>query len=838
MKDDVAEILSLVLEDEILIPLQEDTEAGGHWITVNGNHILLGKDQWNADDKSPLHSASNADSIKSSLESSKNFNAKLTLIGSVATKGKSEHDIDFLVKPGKNFNLQNFHDTLATKGFIFAGNSWDLKQAWGAGRGEKDDLINYIHSKSGAHVDFFFPAGALHPNKEGTLDADITKEQAAQMAKLCEDLGGGHWVTINGAHVFIGTDGQHHALVATGIYRANNVSSVGEVPALFHDPKTLAFEKEIPVIAKQYDGVNITGIERSAGVWQSSREASFLIQGETDNPVALDAFAAKLGTSAPEQQMAMARFIVDSHGKDFAYELTGVKNEEHAVSTLLKHGFEGMTAPLDSGRIVLLDTGGGSRANVKMAAKELGLHYTETPGSVRFIEEKEYGEVQNEYRRSKGQTQEVLRRDVPHLQEETCHDTLVQLIKLLEGWVTINGAHILIGGDGQSNLYHGTSADKLASIMKSGLKSGHAISPHGSDGIFATSDKGTAKDYGMQRAAPIGSSPAKLDKAEVGIVVLDKKAANFLPADESPKTFIATNKTISPDHIKRIEVYKYRDIEKHGKSAKPVRVIQHTKEAADDGDEQDDELYIILAPDLMESSITEDIHWVTINGNHIPLGGGGKEGAFDRSGPVSTDSTAYLFHGTSSARIKDIIVNGLKQPNQANWASSDRGYVYAGTNSSVAENYALLATGHMQMSDGSGFQRQAPAAGGEPIELVLKVPKAEFKEWHSDPKSLGLMHFGTITPDHIVGVIKIPHGDKPIIVKRDRATGGLLQPNVASLAKSTVIPIKDYMASLAEQQEPGGDDFVTLYAPYAGSDKDLKRFMGPAYVPGENTPKN
>lgn len=272
------------------------------------------------------------------------------------------------------------------------------------------------------------------------------------------------WVTINGRHVLIGDD-EHKALLGAAIFRDKTVDNIVKVGPLFANRESVDFEKAIPEFAKSY-GVHVDHLDRAAGVWQSKREPSYLVETTFKDEAALDAYASKLGSDAPERQMAVARFIEDPKGKGALYEFHNVKDEEVAVHTLLKHGFDGQTVPLGSNRILLFDVDGSRHGNVDSAAKELGLTYLTTPGHVRFIEENEYKSVQNEYRKSKGQpTEESDNRDASNLQKAARSAKLLAeaLERLTEGtddnssdtdgghWVTLaGGQHILIGGAPQT----------------------------------------------------------------------------------------------------------------------------------------------------------------------------------------------------------------------------------------------------------------------------------------------------------------------------------------------------------------------------------------------------
>jgi predicted ABC-type ATPase len=260
----------------------------------------------------------------------------------------------------------------------------------------------------------------------------------------------GHWVTINGHHFMIG-GADHAVMIGAAAYRTKGVANVQAVHVFFDDPKVKAFESTIVPLSKNYDGVQVEKVEHAAGVWQSSMEGAFLIEGTNhgDSEVALDAFAAKLGTTAPEQQVAMVRFVADTKGTSNAYEFhVPIANEQKSVDVLLKHGFEGQTVTLNSGRVVLFDTDGSLKSNADSAAKELGINYSTTPGHVRFIGEDDYKSVQNEYRISKGQpTEEIYNRYAAPLQE--AHRTIEEILEAIDGdgrRVTINGHPVFIGG--------------------------------------------------------------------------------------------------------------------------------------------------------------------------------------------------------------------------------------------------------------------------------------------------------------------------------------------------------------------------------------------------------
>ena len=281
----------------------------------------------------------------------------------------------------------------------------------------------------------------------------------------------GHWVTINGHHFMIG-GADHAIMIGAAAYRTKVAQNVQAVHVFFDDPKVKAFESTIVPLSQEYDGVQVDTVEHAAGVWQSNREASFLIEGKNhgENEVALDAYAAKLGTTAPERQMAMVRFTADDKGTSSAYEFhVPVVDEEKAVGVLLNHGFEGQTVTLNSGRVVLFDSDGSLKSNVDSAAKELGLKYSTTPGHVRFIGENEYKSVQNQYRASKGQpAQEIYHRYAAALQEaqranQQLAETLTELQEADSGdghWVTINGHAVFIGGVSDERM--GSEIDKIA----------------------------------------------------------------------------------------------------------------------------------------------------------------------------------------------------------------------------------------------------------------------------------------------------------------------------------------------------------------------------------------
>lgn len=272
------------------------------------------------------------------------------------------------------------------------------------------------------------------------------------------------WVTINGHHILLNDPQDHEMMLGVAPYRTQGVADVKSTHMVFNRPEVMHFKESIAPLAKNYDGVRVDKIENAAGVWKNSREASFLIEGMNhgESEVALDAYAAKLGSSAPERQMAMARFTADEKGTGAAYELHGVdvNNEEKAVGVLLKHGFEGMTVPLSTGRVILFDENKSMGSKMDAAAKELGLNYSVTPGHVRFIGENDYKAVQNEYRQAHGQpAEEIYNSYVAQLQEvQRQLQGLAQTVnELTEGatdgggdgdghWVTINGHPVFIGG--------------------------------------------------------------------------------------------------------------------------------------------------------------------------------------------------------------------------------------------------------------------------------------------------------------------------------------------------------------------------------------------------------
>lgn len=215
------------------------------------------------------------------------------------------------------------------------------------------------------------------------------------------------WITKDGRRILIGT----------GIYRtAGNVSHLRAIPPFFDRPEVQRFEKTIPEIAKQYPGIEgVQGI-KAAGVFQTNREPSFVVSAKADNEYALDAYAVKLAESSPEKQMAVAVFSENKNGEGSMYEISGVKDADKHVETLLKHGFVGQSVLLNENRILLLDQNSGMRQNIDAAAKELGATYKTTRGDISFIEESQYAKVKQDYEafRSKGVEETTKRYDLPY----------------------------------------------------------------------------------------------------------------------------------------------------------------------------------------------------------------------------------------------------------------------------------------------------------------------------------------------------------------------------------------------------------------------------------------
>jgi len=228
-------------------------------------------------------------------------------------------------------------------------------------------------------------------------------ETGPEGIELVEDEATGHWITTDGHHILIGGDGRwidkegRHVFIGAGVFRNNNVDDVSKVAAMFNQPEVAKFQSSIDPLSRQFEGLLVDHINQTAGVWQSSREPSFLIELHATSDYALSAFAAKLAQSAPEQQMAAATFAESKTGKGFAYELSGVKDAEHAVQTLMHNGFDGQSVLLNQGRVVLLDEDGSKGSGMRTAAQTLGLKFTSTPGDVKFIGEEDYGKVQEEY---------------------------------------------------------------------------------------------------------------------------------------------------------------------------------------------------------------------------------------------------------------------------------------------------------------------------------------------------------------------------------------------------------------------------------------------------------
>lgn len=299
----------------------------------------------------------------------------------------------------------------------------------------------------------------------------------------------GRWVTVDGRRILIGA----------APLRTTSVNRVSQVHGIFAKPEVLKFEEQIPAMAKNFEGVHIDKLQRAAGVWQESREASFVIEGHGNDSVAVDAFAAKLGADAPERQMATIRFAENPEGKGAAYELQGIRNEDHAVDVLLNQGFEGQTVPLGQGRILLFDFDGSLRANVDLANEKIGGRLTVTKGDVRLIEENDYKSVQNEYRREHGQVEERLqihRRDCPSLEEEITDEVKARLFLQEEDgdvhWITTgDGRHIPIGGDSGGGIRPNLgSAHPLTSTSKVSTKNVETLAntlsdTHGRLGINA-----------------------------------------------------------------------------------------------------------------------------------------------------------------------------------------------------------------------------------------------------------------------------------------------------------------------------------------------------------------
>lgn len=331
----------------------------------------------------------------------------------------------------------------------------------------------------------------------GVLEEDQRWLTPEEIHAIIAEAGGERWITKDGKRIFIGGNGPHagkHIMVGIAPYRAHNVDSIDKVPALFDDAKSRNFEKQIPAIATEFKGVNVAQVRRTAGVWQSNREASFMITGSATNETALDAYAAKLGETAPERQMAVVAFTEDQKGKGFAYQLLGVKNQEAAVKVLLQHGFEGAAVPLNSGKIILFDENGSLRGNIKKASQELHLRYTNTRGHVHFIGENDYAKIQSEYSKTKTEGQEIHHRHAAYLSEAgdgqeitgrlMDREDIAALMQIAEvagqlHFITLDGRVIPIGGQtttaqqfrSSSGKWHPSRvaiADKVAENMVAG----------------------------------------------------------------------------------------------------------------------------------------------------------------------------------------------------------------------------------------------------------------------------------------------------------------------------------------------------------------------------------
>lgn len=298
----------------------------------------------------------------------------------------------------------------------------------------------------------------------GLIEEDEQWITAEELNAILQEAGPERWITKDGRRIEIGGSGPHagkHIMIGVAPYRTQSaVASVDQVPAKFKDFKTQEFEKQISEIAKQFPGVQVAQVRESAGVWQSTREPSFMITGTATDQAALDAYAAKLGESAPERQQATVSFLEDQQGKGFAYQVLGVKNQEAAIGVLLKNGFEGATVPLGQGKIILFDENGSLRGNIKKASGELGLRYTKVRGHVHFIAENDYAKVQNAYAKSKAEAEEIYYRDDSSLPEDgdeiagsLMDKETVMLMQIAEAagggmlhWITKDGRRIPLGG--------------------------------------------------------------------------------------------------------------------------------------------------------------------------------------------------------------------------------------------------------------------------------------------------------------------------------------------------------------------------------------------------------
>lgn len=284
-----------------------------------------------------------------------------------------------------------------------------------------------------------------------------------ELLALLLEVGGEHWITKDGHRILIGGTGRHagkHVLIGAAPYRAHNVDSFEKVSSLFSEEKVQQFEKQIPETAKNYEGLSIDTVQEAAGVWQASREASFMIDARYQNESAMKAFAANLGETAPERQMATVAFVYDNKASGFAYELRGVKNHEEAIGVLLKHGFDGQTAPLGQDRIILLDENGSQRGNIIKASKELGLRYKSSRGQVNFITENNYAKIQSEYHKTKAENEAGFDYHPADVSQEG------KGLILLEGsgvglhWITINGNHIPMGNSTTAERFRNRSTGK------------------------------------------------------------------------------------------------------------------------------------------------------------------------------------------------------------------------------------------------------------------------------------------------------------------------------------------------------------------------------------------
>ena len=268
----------------------------------------------------------------------------------------------------------------------------------------------------------------------------------------------GRWVTISGNHVFIrnGTierGPKHligkklaHVLIGAGIYHTANAPTAEEVKPLFNDPKVRAYEKEIANSANDF-GVSILSKDRAAGVWLSNREPSFDIEAHAQSLEAADAWAAHIVSKAPETQDAVIRFEYNEQGSGAMYVIRHTGDEEHAIGKVLEHGFEGMTAPLGKGELVIYDEDGSKQKSAESAAKEFHGHLTVSRGNVRLIRKDEYERIEKAYRKKTRRTEEARSRSHyynSHLQ------TAEEILEASDEctWITKNGVHICIGAKG------------------------------------------------------------------------------------------------------------------------------------------------------------------------------------------------------------------------------------------------------------------------------------------------------------------------------------------------------------------------------------------------------